>query len=69
MQPGWQFGWKSDPKADPYAFWHKHFAGMQMPGGDEPDCADELAPRGVSRICSQLRVTLIFKTESLVAKG
>jgi SM-20-related protein len=45
MQPGWQFGWKSDPKADRHAFWHKHFAGTQMPGGDEPDCAGDLAGR------------------------
>jgi SM-20-related protein len=47
---GWKFGWKSDPKNDPYAFWHKHFAGNQFPdhydkGGKERpyDCAAELA--------------------------
>jgi len=45
MQPGWQFGWKSDPQTDRHAFWHRHFAGTQMPGGEEPDCADELAMR------------------------
>lgn len=47
MQPGWQFGWKSDPKADRHAFWHKHFAGATMPPGyaaaPEQDCADDLA--------------------------
>jgi len=48
-QPGWQFGWKSDPKADPYAFWHKHFAGSIHPDhflkegqGRQYDCAEEL---------------------------
>ena len=47
--PGWQFGWKSDPKKDPYSFWHKHFAGNVLPdhyakGGKEKpyDCAEEL---------------------------
>lgn len=48
-QPGWQFGWKSDPKADPYAFWHKHFAGSVHPDhflkeghGRQYDSAEEL---------------------------
>jgi SM-20-related protein len=47
---GWKFGWKSDPKNDPYAFWHRHFAGNQFPdhydkGGKERpyDCAAELS--------------------------
>src|SRR6202023_728306 len=47
--PGWKFGWKSDPKKDPYSFWHKHFAGNRLPdhyakNGKERsyDCADEL---------------------------
>ena len=48
-EPGWQFGWKSDPKADPYAFWNKHFAGSIHPdhllkdgNGRQYDCAEEL---------------------------
>jgi len=66
MQPGWQFGWKSDPKTDPYAFWHKHFAGAQAPpgyGGDdrEVDCADELASRAplLHRLWQILSATLL----------
>jgi len=48
-QSGWQFGWKSDPKADLHAFWHKHFAGSIHPDhflkeghGRQYDCAEEL---------------------------
>jgi SM-20-related protein len=48
-QSGWQFGWKSDPKADPYSFWHKHFAGSIHPDhfvkegrGRQYACAEEL---------------------------
>lgn len=26
-QPGWHFGWRSNPQSDQFAFWHKHFAG------------------------------------------
>jgi SM-20-related protein len=48
-QPGWVFGWKSDPKNDQYSFWHKHFAGNFYPdhyarGGQERSysCSEEL---------------------------
>jgi SM-20-related protein len=48
-RPGWAFGWRSDPKRDKYAFWHKHFAGNVMPdhyardGMEKPfACADQL---------------------------
>lgn len=47
MQSGWKFGWKSDPRADRYAFWHQHFAGSVDPevNGSQPDyeCAGELS--------------------------
>lgn len=49
-QPGWQFGWKSDPMTDRYSFFHKHFAGTIMPDhygspnvGNQQDCSEELA--------------------------
>lgn len=48
-QPGWGFGWKSDPMTDRYSFFHKHFAGMISPDhyessniGSQPDCSEEL---------------------------
>jgi SM-20-related protein len=48
-QPGWQFGWKSNPQRDTFSFWHKHFAGTIHPDhvpkdGKEKayDCAAEL---------------------------
>jgi SM-20-related protein len=48
-RPGWVFGWKSDPKEDKFAFWHKHFGGDILPdhySQDRPEkqnaCADEL---------------------------
>lgn len=50
QQPTWGFGWKSDPMADRFSFWHKHFAGLATPDHYETrdelkpyDCADELA--------------------------
>lgn len=51
MQPGWQFGWKSDPVLDRFSFWHKHFAGTlatagyATPAEQTADCADELAEK------------------------
>jgi SM-20-related protein len=51
---GWQFGWKSVPGQDQYSFWHKHFAGHQLPdhiidrGEEQPyDCAGELRQKFV----------------------
>jgi SM-20-related protein len=51
-QPSWAFGWKSHPVNDPFAFWHKHFAGNPRPdhrdqGGLEKqnECAGELAEK------------------------
>lgn len=48
-RPNWAFGWKSDSKADPFSFWHKHFAGNVQPDhrgpdgeGRQYDCLDEL---------------------------
>lgn len=44
--PGWKWGWQSSPKTDAYSFWHKHFAGHEIPDHDNPDapydCASEL---------------------------
>lgn len=44
--PTWNFGWKSFPKNDTYSFWHKHFAGHEVPDHEAPsapyNCADEL---------------------------
>lgn len=46
--PGWEWGWKSRPNVDAFAFWHKHFAGALKPDHpgherEEPyDCAAEL---------------------------
>jgi SM-20-related protein len=49
---GWVFGWKSNQKADPFAFWHRHFAGNIHPDhlaregkGQQYDCAAELGER------------------------
>lgn len=60
-QPGWQFGWKSNPKSDLYAFWHKHFAGSIHPDhfakegrGQQYDCAEELQ-RNAPLICEMWR--------------
>jgi len=41
---GWAFGWRSRGKRDPFAFWHRHFAGYTKAGGDAEayDCAAEL---------------------------
>lgn len=50
QEPGWRHGWKSDPKAEGFPFFHKHFAGTIHPdhydrGGEEKpyDCVAELA--------------------------
>lgn len=45
-KPGWQYGWKSDPKNDQYTFWHKHFAGNRHSDhtkkDEQYDCSEEL---------------------------
>jgi SM-20-related protein len=41
---GWVWGWKSQPKTDMFAFWHKHFAGALSSDHEvkQYDCAEEL---------------------------
>jgi SM-20-related protein len=48
---GWKFGWKSRGKKDTFAFWHRHFAGYKLSGGDASayDCEYELEPFPVIR--------------------
>ena len=40
----WRFGWKSRAKQDPFAFWHRHFAGFRdvAEENDAYDCEPEL---------------------------
>lgn len=51
-RPGWQWGWKSDPKGEGFPFWHKHFAGHLSPdhytgAKDHPECISELAEKAL----------------------
>lgn len=41
--PGWEYGWKSNPKRDIFSFWHKHYAGSRKHDDSEQyDCSEEL---------------------------
>lgn len=39
---GWQFGWRSKGNLDPFAFWHRHFAGSLDFDKTIYDCEPEL---------------------------
>jgi len=41
---GWAFGWRSRGAKDQFSFWHRHFAGYILAGGDATayDCEPEL---------------------------
>ncbi len=49
QSPGWTYGWRSNPSAQGYSFWHKHFAGNirsdhfnETGKGKQYDCSEEL---------------------------
>jgi SM-20-related protein len=46
-QNNWTWGWKSQPKTDMFAFWHKHYAGSLTSDHEEKqyDCAEELGKK------------------------
>ena len=41
QQPIWQYGWRSNPRRDRFAYWHVHFAGGEY--DSRVDCEPELA--------------------------
>jgi hypothetical protein len=41
QQPIWQYGWRSNPRRDRFAYWHVHFAGGEY--DSRVDCESELA--------------------------
>jgi SM-20-related protein len=58
-EPGWVYGWKSDPDKDKYSFWHKHFAGHERPDHTKPDeqynCESELHYSAILKLWNLLK--------------